>query len=145
MFVIKLVKLHGLEFHGRKIIIEEAKRSPRTLVNKLLISAVANDQQSMHKMLPTINKVRSKLPTAPTEEQYPIQNIISTFSNAVIAKKKNLALVSDSIPRGMKMKHHKDPGEGRKNTLKIIPLRQSQSAESLRHSQRQRNSIMTVL
>ena len=46
----ELVKLHGLEFHDRKIIIEEAKTPPRTLVNELLTSAVANDQQSIHKI-----------------------------------------------------------------------------------------------
>ena len=53
----ELVKLHGLEFQGRKIIIKEAKTPPRTLVNELSSSTVANDQQSMHKMLPTINYV----------------------------------------------------------------------------------------
>ena len=45
----------------------------------------------MDKMPPTINDLKSKLPTAPTEEQSPIQNINSTYSNAVIPKK-NLAL-----------------------------------------------------
>ena len=59
----------------------------------------------MHKMPPTINDVRSRLTTAPTEEQSPIQNINSTYSNAVIPKKKNIALSSDSIPRGIKIKH----------------------------------------
>ena len=57
----------------------------------------------MQKMPPTINDVRSKLPTAPTEEQSPIQNINSTYSKAVIPKKKNIALFSESIPRGMKL------------------------------------------
>ena len=41
---IELVKLHSLEFQGRKIIIEEAKTPPRTLLNELSTSAVANDQ-----------------------------------------------------------------------------------------------------
>ena len=40
----ELVKLYGLEFQGRKIIIEEAKTPPRTLLNELSTSAVANDQ-----------------------------------------------------------------------------------------------------
>ena len=44
----------------------------------------------MYKMPPTINEIRSKLPTAPTEEQRSIQNIKSTFSNAAIPKKKKL-------------------------------------------------------
>ena len=30
----ELVKSYGLEFHGHKIIIEEAKTSPRTYLNK---------------------------------------------------------------------------------------------------------------
>ena len=59
----------------------------------------------MDKMPPTINDVRSRLPTAPTEEQSPIENIKSTCSNVVMPKKKKFALFSDSIPRGMKMKH----------------------------------------
>ena len=53
-------------------------------------------------MSATINKVRSRLPAAPTEEQHPIQNISSTFPT--IPKKKKIALFSDSVPRGMKMK-----------------------------------------
>ena len=65
----------------------------------------ANYQQIMHKMPPTINNVRSRLPVAPTEEQRPIQNINSTCLNATITKKKIIALFSDSIPLGMKMKH----------------------------------------
>ena len=128
----ELVKLHGLEFQGRKIIIEEAKTPPRTLLNELSTSAVANDQQNMHKMSPTINDVRSRLPTAPTEEQSPIQNINSTYSNAVMQKKKNIAHFLDSILRGIKMKRlNSQVKEGRIH-LRSIPWRQSQSAKSLR-------------
>ena len=117
----ELVKLHGLEFHGRKIIIKEAKTPPRTLVNELSRNTVANNQQSMYKMLLTINGVRSRLPTTPTGEQYPIQNIKSTFSNAVTPKKKNIALFLDSIPRGMKMRHlNSQVKEGRIH-LKAFP------------------------
>ena len=83
----ELVKLRGLEFHGRKIITEKSKTIPRALVNKSSTNAVANDQRNMHKMAPTISDVRSRLPTAPTEEQNPIQNIKSTFPNAIIPKK----------------------------------------------------------
>ena len=59
----------------------------------------------MHEMPPTINDVRSKLPTAPAAEQSLIQTVNSTYSNAVLPKKKNYALFSDSMPRAMKMKH----------------------------------------
>ena len=68
----EIAKLHGLEFQGRKIIIQEAKAPPRTLLNELCTSAAANDQQNMHKMPSIINDVRSKSPIAPTEEQSPI-------------------------------------------------------------------------
>ena len=66
---------------------------------------MANDQQIMHTVPPTINDVKSRLLTAPTEEDSPIQNINSTHSNAVIPKNKNIALFLDSIPRLMKMEH----------------------------------------
>ena len=83
----------------------------------------------MHEMPPTINDARSKLPTAPTAEQSLIQNINSTYSNAVLPKKKNIALFSDSMPRAMKMKHlNSQVKEGR-----ILLF------------QRKRNSIMIVL
>ena len=39
----ELVKLHGLGFSSRKIIIEEAKTPPRPLINKLSTSALGND------------------------------------------------------------------------------------------------------
>ena len=78
-----------MEFHGRKIITEEVKSLPRPLVNKLSTNAVANDQKSMHKMFPTINNIRSRLPTAPNEEDS-IQNINNTFPNTIIPKTKSL-------------------------------------------------------
>ena len=84
----ELVKLHGLKFNGRKTIIKEIKTSPGPLVNELSRKAVANDQQSMHKKPSTITDIRSRLPTAPAEEQHPIQNINCTFSIKVIPKKK---------------------------------------------------------
>ena len=82
----------GLEFYGRKIIIEEAKTPPKTLVKELSTSPLANDYQSMHKISPTFDDVRSRLLKTPTEEQCPIQYIKSTFSKAAITKKKNIAL-----------------------------------------------------
>ena len=89
-----------MEFHDRKIMIEEVKTLPRGLVNRLS----ANDQKSMYKMPPLINNVRSRLPKALTDKQHSVQNISSTFPNAIIPKKKNIALSSDSISRGMEVK-----------------------------------------
>ena len=86
------LKLHGLEFQVRNIIIEEAKTPIKTLLNELSTSPVANDHQNMDKMHPTIDDVTSRLTTAPTEKQNPFQNINSTYSYAVISKKKSIAL-----------------------------------------------------
>ena len=83
-------------------------------------------------MPPAINGVGSSLPKAPTEEQHPIQNINSAFSNAVIPKKKNIAHFLTLTSR-YENETSKFSGERRKNTLKSIPWLQSQSIESLRH------------
>ena len=121
----ELVKLHGLWFHFRKIIIEETKTPSRTLVNKLSTSAVANDQQSMQKISSAINNVRSRLPAAPIEEQSPIQNINRTFSNAVISKKKNIALFFPffwgGIPPGIKIEHLTSPLKKKRINSKAFP------------------------
>ena len=117
----ELLKLHDLEFHNRKIIIEQDKTPPRTLLNELSTNAAANDQQNIHKMSPAINDVRSKLPAAPTEKQSHIQDINSIYSNAVIPKKKNIALFSDSIPRGMKIKRLKSWRKEGRIHLKAFP------------------------
>ena len=127
----ELVKLYGFEFHGLKLIMEEVKTPPRTLVNELSASAVANDQQSIHKIPPPINDVRSRLLTTSTEEQRPIQNINSTFSNVVIPKEKNITLFSDSIPRGMKINQLISQMKEGRIHLKAFP---GAKAESLRHS-----------
>ena len=55
----------------------------RTLVNVSSTNALANDQQSMHEMSPIFNNIKSRLPTAPTEKQDPIQIINSTFPNTI--------------------------------------------------------------
>ena len=97
---------------------EEAKTPPRTLVNELSTSAVTNDQQSKHKMPPTIRDIRSRLPTAPTEKQHPIQNINSTFSNAAIQR--NCTFFGQYTLRD-ENETSKFPVEARRNTLKNIP------------------------
>ena len=52
----------------------------------------------------TINDARSRLPTAPAEEQHPNQNINSILCNAVISKKKNTTLFLGSVIRRIKIK-----------------------------------------
>ena len=58
----------------------------------------------LHKMPHTINDARSRLPTAPAEEQHPNQKINSILCNAVISKKKNTTLFLDSLIRRIKIK-----------------------------------------
>ena len=108
-----------MEFHGRKIIIEEAKTPPRTLVNELYTNAVANDQQNMHKMPPTINDVKSSLPTAPTEEQIPIQNINSIFQCSYTKEEKHCTFFGQYTSKD-ENETSKFPAEGMKNTLTSI-------------------------
>ena len=84
----ELVKLHGLEFHVRKSIIEEVKTPPRTLVCELSPSAVANNQQSMHKMAPVNNDLTSRLPIPTTEEQHPIRTLIIHFLMQLYQRRK---------------------------------------------------------
>ena len=84
----ELVKLHGLEFHVRKSIIEEVKTPPRTLVCELSPSAVANNQQSMHKMAPINNDLTSRLPIPTTEEQHPIRTLIIHFLMQLYQRRK---------------------------------------------------------
>ena len=117
----ELLKLHGLKFYGLKTIIEEAEIPPTSLINKFSTNTLANEQQSMHKMPPTIKEAKSRLPTAPTEEQDSINNIKSTFVNVIIPKKKNIALFSDSIPRGMKMKQQIFQTNEKRINLKTFP------------------------
>ena len=113
----KLVKLHSFEFHGRKIIIEEAKTPPRTLVNKLSTSAVC-----------------IRLPAATAEEQKSnSEHKQYIFQCSYTKGKKHCTFFGQYTSRD-ENKTSKFSGEGRKNTLKSIPLPQSQSAESLRHS-----------
>ena len=44
----------------------------------------------MHKIPPNISGVRSRLPTAPTEERLPTENINNTFPDRIIPNKKNI-------------------------------------------------------
>ena len=112
-------KIHGLEFHGFKIFTEEAETPLRTFVNKLLTNAVASDQ-SMHKMRPTINDVRSGLPAARTKNNIQFRTLTVHFPMQLYQRKKT-ALFSDRIPRGMKRKQlNSQVKEGRIH-LKAFP------------------------
>ena len=87
------------------------------LSKKISTSAVANDLQSIHKM-PSLH---SDVTTAPTEEQRPIQNINSTFANAAVPKKENIATFLDSIPRGIEKKHLNSQVKEERIHLKVFP------------------------
>ena len=62
-----LYSFHDIEFGRRKFFIK-AKSPLKPLINKLSRNAVANDQQSMYKTLPIINRIRPRLPTASKAE-----------------------------------------------------------------------------
>ena len=78
----------------------------------------------MHKIPPNISGVRSRLPTAPTEERLPTENINNTFPDRIIPNKK----IFGQYTSRHENKTAKFPGERRNNTLKSISCRQRQSA-----------------
>ena len=65
--------------------------------------------------------LHSDVTTAPTEEQRPIQNINSTFANAAIPKKENIATFLDSIPRGIEKKYLDSQVKEERIHLKVFP------------------------
>ena len=121
----ELIKLHGLEFYCRKIFIEEAKTPPKTLLNELSTSTVANDQQNMHKMPPTINDVRSRLPKHLQKNKVQFRTLAVHIPMQLYQRRKALHFFGQYTSRD-ENETSKFPGEGRKNTLKSIPWRQSQ-------------------
>ena len=73
----------------------------------------------MHKIPPNISGVRSRLPTAPTEEQLPTENINNTFPDRIIPNKKKYL---DSIPQDMKIKQLNSQVKEGIIHLKVFPV-----------------------
>ena len=88
----ELVKLHGLEFHVRKSIIEEAKTPPRALVCEL----------------------------STTEEQHPIRTLIIHFLIQLYQRRKTSQFFWTVYLRH-ENETSKFPGEVRKNTFYEFP------------------------
>ena len=57
----------------------------------------------MYKNPSALNGIRSRLSTAPKEEQHPIRNINSTYANAIVPKKEHYTFF-DKILQGMRMR-----------------------------------------
>ena len=84
-----------MEFHGRKIMIEEVKTPPRDLVNRLS----TNDQKSMYKMPHLINNVRSRLPKALTDK---FRTLAVHFLMQLYRRRKTLHFLRTAYPEAWK-------------------------------------------
>ena len=81
----ELLKLRGIEFNGRKLVIEKVKTLPKKTTGK-------NKQAFLQTQSPAID---FKMETF--EQVPPIQRVTGSYRNAVISKKGAIALFSDSI------------------------------------------------
>ena len=89
----ELLKLHGIDFHDNPLVIKTSK-SPL--------------EQPNHYSQP---------PLRPPQ----IQRVLHSYGNAVNAKRKDIALFADSIPKGIKMKDLNSRVKGGKIHLKWFP------------------------
>ena len=97
----EIIKPNGADFHGNKLIVEEAKTPPRTFQSSNTIIKSSN----LLEPLPNILHQEPVNPATSNADKPPIQNVESSCSDAIIPNKKiSIFLFVDSTPRGMKMK-----------------------------------------
>ena len=89
----ELLKLHGIDFHDNPLVIEMSK-SPL--------------EQTNHFFHPTL-------------QPPPIQRVIHSDGNTVNLKRKDIALLADSIPKAMRMKDLNSLVKGEKIDVKSFP------------------------
>ena len=90
----ELLKLHGLGFKGKMLVIEKAKTPPKAKnINGVNQNICPQTQTSQLDSDPE-NTLASR----------PLQRIKNSYRNTVIHKKDDIALFSDSIPRRMNIK-----------------------------------------
>ena len=90
----ELFKLHGLGFEGKMLVIEKAKTLPKAKSINGVNQDICPQTQ--------ISQLDSDLEN--TKASRPLQRIKSSYRNTVIHKNGDVALFSDSIPKGMNIK-----------------------------------------
>ena len=111
------IVLNGVEFHGNKLIVEEAKLPTSTTYRNNTFIKSSN----LFEPLTSIPFPKPANPIRSNADQPPIQNVVNSYSYSIVPDKKDIVLFADSIPRGMKMEdmNSKIKG-GRKNSPKIV-------------------------
>ena len=103
----ELLKLHGLGFKGKMLVIEKAKTPPKAKNINGVNQNICPQTQT------------SQLDSDP--ESRPLQRIKNSYRNTVINKKGDIALFSDSIPRGMNIKEINRQIQGGRIHVKAFP------------------------
>ena len=107
----ELLKLYGLGFKGRILVIEKSKTPPKAKkINGVNQNIYPQTQPSQLNSDPE-NTVASR----------PLQRIKTSYRNTAIHKKGNIALFSDSIPRGMNIKEINRQIQGGRIHVKAFP------------------------
>ena len=81
------MKLNGVEFHGKKLIVEEAKTPRNNLQQQNLIKSY-----NLLESLPNIPPSKPANPTISNADQPLIQNVKSLHSDAIMTNKKDIVL-----------------------------------------------------
>ena len=111
----ELLKLHEIEFKWKVLLIEKAKTPPKAKT----INAVNRD------ICPRTEPPQLDFDPENTEAFRPLQRITNSYRNAVIPKKGDIALFSDSILRGMNIKEINRQIQGGRVHVKAFPAAKS--------------------
>ena len=107
----ELLKLHGLGFKGKMLVIEKAKTPPKAKNINGVNQNICPQTQTSQLDSDSGNTLASR----------PLQRIKNSYRNTVIHKKGDIALFSDSIPRGMNIKEINRQIQGGKIHIKAFP------------------------
>ena len=105
----ELLKLHGIEFNGRKSVIEKAKTPSKKTAGK-------NKQASLKSQSPVTGfEIETSKPGPP------IQRITGSYRNAVLPKKSAIGFFSDIILKGLNVKSINKQVKGGRMYIKALP------------------------
>ena len=129
----ELLKLHGIGFKGKMLVIEKAKTPPKVKnINGVNQNICPQTQPSQLDSDPENTVVSASRP---------FQRIKNSYRNDVIHKKGDIALFSDSIPRGMNIKEINRKIQGGRIHVKAFPVAKSTQLIIMLH-QHWKNKVM---
>ena len=105
----ELLKLHGIEFNGRKSVIEKAKTPSKKTAGK-------SKQASLKSQSPVTDfEIETSKPGPP------IQRITGSYRNAVLPKKSAIGFFLDIILKGLNAKSINKQVKGGRMYIKALP------------------------